>query len=130
MSEFKDIIHEDVSDVFINPDEFSDMHVINGLEMPAQFDENEQVEREKRRIADGKDTAGVYNNQKLLYVKADDFGAFPAIGQRITIDDGVYSVVDALDEVGIYTITLKESRTTQKRGVRTAGNILNVSTGQ
>lgn len=45
---FKDVIKADVHKVFLNVEEFSDTHVINGVEMPVQIDSNEQIEREKR----------------------------------------------------------------------------------
>lgn len=45
---FKDIIASDVHDAFMNAEEFSEMHTINGVEMPVQVDSNEQIEREKR----------------------------------------------------------------------------------
>lgn len=34
----------------MNPDEFSEIHNINGKDMPIQIDANEQIEREKDRI--------------------------------------------------------------------------------
>lgn len=45
---FKDVIASDVHDTFMNADEFSDMHDLNGKMMPVQVDSNEQIEREKR----------------------------------------------------------------------------------
>ena len=36
MSIFKDIIAADVHSVFLNVEEFSDMHNINGVDMPVQ----------------------------------------------------------------------------------------------
>ena len=43
---FKEIIKNDVRQVFMNTDEFSETHTINGKEMPVQIDSNEQIERE------------------------------------------------------------------------------------
>ena len=45
---FKDVIASDVHDTFMNADEFSDMHDLNGKMVPVQVDSNEQIEREKR----------------------------------------------------------------------------------
>nr|DAN92289.1 MAG TPA: ATP-binding sugar transporter [Caudoviricetes sp.] len=107
MKSFKDIIKEDISTTFINTDEFSDIHNIDGRDMPVQIDDNEIIEREKKANSN---MDGVYVKQKLIYVKADDFGALPAIGRQIMLDGKRYLVVDSTDEYGVYTITLEGNR--------------------
>lgn len=107
MKSFKDIIKEDISITFINTDEFSDIHNIDGRDMPVQIDDNEIIEREKKSSSN---MDGVYVKQKLIYVKANDFGALPAIGRQIMLDGKRYLVVDSTDEYGIYTITLEGNR--------------------
>ena len=107
MSAFKDIIAEDVHRTFLNIDEFSDIHVVNGKEMPAQVDTNEQIEREKRM---NQNADGVYLNQKLIYVAADDFGALPRQDSILKLDGKTYCVADAVDEYGIYSITIEANR--------------------
>lgn len=104
---FKDVIKADVHDVFMNIEEFSDMHVINGEEMPAQIDSNEQIEREKRF---NQNMDGIYKNQKLIYVAASDFGPMPKQGSILTMDKRTYRVADAIDEGGIYSITMEANR--------------------
>ena len=56
---FKEILESDVHEVFMNVDEFSDMHMVNGKEMAVQIDSNEQIEREKRM---NQHVDGVYKN--------------------------------------------------------------------
>lgn len=107
MKSFKDIIKEDISTTFINTDEFSDMHNIDGRDMPVQIDDNEIIEREKKSNSN---MDGIYVKQKLIYVKANDFGALPAIGRQIMLDGKRYLVVDSTDEYGVYTITLEGNR--------------------
>ena len=68
---FKDVIASDVHDTFMNADEFSDMHDLNGKMIPVQVDSNEQIEREKRF---NQHMDGIYKNQKLIYVAATDYG--------------------------------------------------------
>ena len=104
MKSFKEIIKEDIGTAFINAEEFSDIHNIDGKDMPIQIDDNEIIEREKKSSSN---MDGVYVKQKLIYVKADDFGALPAIGRQIMLDGKRYMVVDSTDEYGIYTITLE-----------------------
>lgn len=107
MSTFKEIIADDISRTFLNVDEFSDIHKINGKEMAVQIDTNEQIEREKRM---NQNVDGVYTNQKLIYVSASDFGAMPKQGAILKMDGRIYRVVDAVDEYGVYSITIEANR--------------------
>lgn len=107
MSIFKAIIHDDIHRTFLNLLEFSDMHNVNGNDMPVQIDSNEQIEREKRF---NQNMDGMYLNQKLIYVSACDYGPLPKQGSMITLDGRKYRVADAIDEYGVYSITLEANR--------------------
>ena len=110
---FKDLIREDVKNVFMNPEEFSDLHTLNGVEVPVQIDNNEQIEREKRF---NQNMDGIYVNQKLIYVSAEDYkkapgrAGLPKQGTTISLDGRVYRVADVIDESGIYSIPLEAKR--------------------
>ena len=91
----------------MNTDEFSETHTINGKEMPVQIDSNEQIEREKRM---NQNMDGIYKNQKLIYVSAEDFGALPKQGAMLNMDGRMYKVEDAIHEDGVYSITLGANR--------------------
>jgi hypothetical protein len=104
---FKEIIANDVHEVFLNANEFSDAHIINGVKMPCQEDSNEQIEREKRM---SQHMDGIYLNQKLIYVAASDYGPLPKQGSMITYDGRKYKVADAIAEDGVYSITLEATR--------------------
>lgn len=110
---FKDIIAKDVHEVFINPEEFSEIHTLNGVPMPVQIDSNEQIEREKRV---NQNMNGIYVNQKLIYVATEDYKKIPGRtgmpkqGSVLTLDGKTYRVADAIDEDGIYSITLEANR--------------------
>ena len=104
---FKNIVREDVHNVFLNIEEFSEIHTINGKSMPVQVDSNEQIEREKRSA---KNIEGIFTNQRLIYVAASDFGTMPKQGSLLTMDNRMFRVTDAVDEDGIYSITLEANR--------------------
>ena len=104
---FKNIVREDVHNVFLNIEEFSEIHTINGKSMPVQVDSNEQIEREKRSA---KNIEGIFTNQRLIYVAASDFGTMPKQGSLLTMDNRLFRVADAVDEDGIYSITLEANR--------------------
>jgi hypothetical protein len=107
MSIFKAIIHDDIHRTFLNLLEFSDIHNVNGKDMPVQMDSNEQIEREKRF---NQNMDGIYLTQKLIYVSACDYGPLPKQGSMITLDGRKYRVADAIDEYGVYSITLEANR--------------------
>ena len=107
MSTFKEIIASDVHNVFLNVNEFSDLHTVNGVQMPVQIDDNEQIEREKRF---SQDMDGIYVNQRLIYVAASDFGPLPKQGSLLTLDKRTFRVADAIAEDGVYSITLEANR--------------------
>lgn len=105
---FKEVMKDDVNNTFMNVDEFADMHTVDGKEIPVLVDDNEIIEREKKMKSN---MDGVYVKQKLIYVKADDFGPLPAIGRQIVFDRKRYMVTDSTDEGGVYTITMEANRT-------------------
>lgn len=107
MSIFKDMIAADVHSVFLNVEEFSDMHNLNGVDMPVQEDSNEQIEREKRY---NQHMDGAYTNQKLIYVASADYGPMPKQSSMLVYDGKRYKVADAIEEDGIYSITLEAMR--------------------
>jgi hypothetical protein len=104
---FKDILHQDITQVFLNPDEFGEEHTIDGKTMVAILDDMENVNREKKMKSN---MDGIYARQVFLYVSADDFGPLPAQGRLVTLDGKKYLVVDATDEAGMYGITLEANR--------------------
>ena len=109
---FKEQSALDNKQVFMNLDEFSEMHVINGKEMPCLVDNNELIDREKRyRYNHSLYADGVYIKQLLIYVKEDDFGPLPAIGRVLNFDKKSYIITDAVNEGGIYSLCLEANKT-------------------
>lgn len=111
MSGFKEQIAADNKNIFMNLDEFSDMHIINGKEMPVQVDSNEMIDREKRyQYKRSLYADGVYLKELLIYVRAEDFGPLPAVGRTLTFDKKTYVISDAIDEDGIYSLSLEANK--------------------
>lgn len=109
---FKEQIAHDNSTVFMNLDEFSDYHVINGKRMACTVDNNELIDREKRyQYKRSLYADGVYLKNLLIYVKASDFGPLPAVGRVVTFDKKSYIISDAIDEDGIYSLCLEANKT-------------------
>ena len=105
---FKDQIAKDNKAVFMNVDEFSEMHNVDGTDMPVQIDGNVLIDRERQyKFKHSAYADGVYMKQLLIYVRAEDFGKLPAIGRALTLDGKTYTIAEAIDESGIYSLSLE-----------------------
>lgn len=109
---FKEQIAKDNRTVFMNIDEFGNIHNVNGKDMTVLIDNNELVDREKRyQYRHSLYADGVYLKELLIYVHAEDFGPLPAIGRIVTFDNKTYIVSDAINEDGIYSLCLEANKT-------------------
>lgn len=119
MSKFKDLIKKDISTIFFNADEFSEIHILTDAKttspkrykVRAIIDKLELIERQKG--AQSNYTDGLYTNQLLIYVPIEDLPTRPAVGKMIYLDGQkvVYIVKDITEEDGVYSITIEATRT-------------------
>lgn len=100
MATFKEIITNDINNVFINQDEFSEKHLVNGMELDVIIDENELIEREQ-----SKQYEGIYKKKVLIYVASSAIRK-PCVGAKLSLDNKAYIVLDVTEEAGIYAIAL------------------------
>lgn len=105
MSAFKEMVASDIRNVFFNIEEFGEHHHVDGKEMTVVIDGLEVVERSKKQVEHGR-VDGIYKKQIIMYVSRSEFGPLPAIGRLLTLDRGKYLITDAVNEGGIYSITL------------------------
>lgn len=112
MISFKELIAKDNETVFMNQDEFAELHNINGKDMLCTIDNNELIDREKRyQYKKSLYADGIYLKQLLIFVRAEDFGPLPAIGRSVTFDKKSYIIADAINEDGIYSLCLEANKT-------------------
>lgn len=108
---FKEHIAVDNKNVFMNTLEFSEEHIIDGKKMPCIVDNNEFMLRRvkyKYRSKFYVDQVGI--KEFLIYVKAEDFGLLPVIGRMLVFDGKPYIICDAINECGIYSISLEMNK--------------------
>lgn len=104
---FKELLRQDVRNVFLNPAEFGEEHTVNGRRMMIIIDDNELIEREKRMQSH---MDGIYKKQTLVYVSAIDYGPLPGVGKPIIIDGVTLIVTDSLNESGVYSLHLEANK--------------------
>lgn len=105
---FQELLAEDIEHTFLEIEEFASIHTVNGKEMTVLIDDNEVIEREHRTKSK---MEGIWIRQKLIYVRAEEFGSIPAVGRAIILDGKTYTVRESTDEQGIYSILMEANRT-------------------
>lgn len=101
---FKEQLDADIGDVFLNPNEFADPHYIEGELITCVVDSDEFRERVAKSAANFAE--GVFLQGVVVFLKRDDLEADPVIGQRITLDDDYYYILNVEDESGMMVLTL------------------------
>lgn len=101
---FKELVAQDTKKVFINPEKFGEEHEIDGKTVMVIIDNNEQIERQKRIPSNSN---GIFLKEVLFYVAEESFGNLPTIGRIMRFDKKSYTVTDAINENGIFSISLK-----------------------
>lgn len=102
---FKDFLLQDVDNVFLNTNEFGDIHKIDGVEMPVIVDGDGLEDFTARSAEMNNAMEGIYQRIITIYVKATDY-EMPVVGKRLKLDDDHYSVTNVSDSAGILKINL------------------------
>lgn len=106
---FKELLAADISNVFLNLNEFAEIRLINGKKMAVMVDDNELLERDKA-TALGAQLAGTYKARRLIYVSKEEFGPRPAQDALLTMGTKEYRVKSCTEETGILAIELEAVR--------------------
>lgn len=109
VSTFKELLAADISNVFLNLDEFAEIRLINGKKIAVMVDDNELLDRDKA-TALGAQLAGTYKARRLIYVSKEEFGPRPAQDALLTMGTKEYRVKSCTEETGILAIELEAVR--------------------
>lgn len=75
--------------VFFNADEFAGEHILDGVPMAVIIDDDRLEDiKAKSQYADA-----IYNAEKLMFVRQDEWGIIPVVGQFVDLDGDVYRVM-------------------------------------
>ena len=102
----KEMIADDIQKVFLNLNDFADIHNVDGTEMKAVIDEINADER-NLKTTDRVIGDSIFEKYLKVYVDANDYGDKPYVGRTtFMLDDEVYRVIEVNEEMGMYVIYL------------------------
>jgi hypothetical protein len=104
---FKDQINQDLSDVFLNLDEFADLHRIEGKEVPVVIDSDIMAKLSK--IGDNR-IHGMDEADMVIMGKASDLPENLDPGRLLNLDGREVIVVTTTSEMGLVQIAVRQNR--------------------
>ena len=104
---FKDQIKQDLSDIFLNLDEFADLHRIEGKEVPVVIDSDIMAKLSK--IGDNR-IHGMDEADMVIMGKASDLPKNLDPGRLLNLDSREVIVVTTTSEMGLVQIAVRQNR--------------------
>lgn len=104
---FKDQIKQDLSDIFLNLDEFADLHRIEGTEVPVVIDSDIMAKLSK--IGDNR-IHGMDEADMVIMGKASDLPENLDPGRLLNLDGREVIVVTTTSEMGLVQIAVRQNR--------------------
>ena len=104
---FKDQIKQDLSDIFLNLDEFADLHRIEGKEVPVVIDSDIMAKLSKN--GDNR-IHGMDEADMVIMGKASDLPENLDPGRLLNLDGREVIVVTATSEMGLVQIAVRQNR--------------------
>lgn len=100
----KDLIASDIDNVFFNTEEFADIYIIDGRDVPVVQDDNRILE--KSDIS----ALGTALGEGLIFIKEKDMPRLPSGGEEMNINNKKWYVRDAKNNKGVYEIRIGRER--------------------
>lgn len=104
---FKDQIKQDLSDIFLNLDEFADLHRIEGKEVTVVIDSDIMAKLSK--IGDNR-IHGMDEADMVIMGKASDLPENLDPGRLLNLDGREVIVVTTTSEMGLVQIAVRQNR--------------------
>lgn len=104
---FKDQIKQDLSDIFLNLDEFADLHRIEGKEVPVVIDSD--IMAKLSEIGDNR-IHGMDEADMVIMGKASDLPENLDPGRLLNLDGREVIVVTTTSEMGLVQIAVRQNR--------------------
>lgn len=104
---FKDQIKQDLSDIFLNLDEFADLHRIEEKEVPVVIDSDIMAKLSK--IGDNR-IHGMDEADMVIMGKASDLPENLDPGRLLNLDGREVIIVTTTSEMGLVQIAVRQNR--------------------
>lgn len=101
----KEIMAEDVRNVFFSQDDFGETHTINNITCSCVLDDDRLIERTDAAAI------GTHLGERLLFVASSLLPGKPAVGNPLTLDGKKWIVRGVADNAGVYEIRLGANKT-------------------
>lgn len=101
---FKELMAEDVDDVFLDTDENAEEHDIDGQTVLCSVDQVSSRERSDRQ---NETYDGIFKATAMLAVKEAVLGYRPVFGQAMKVDGTMYLVAKCVEDSGLLLVTLE-----------------------
>lgn len=105
MSAFKDMVARDLDAVFLNVDEFAELHMVEGKEIPVVMDDDRLTTLKKGQIL------GLVEADMLLMGKVSDFPSDMEPGRLLNVDGRELIVSKSSRDMGLIEAALRQNRT-------------------
>lgn len=102
---FKDFVKQDVENIFVNQNEFAEIHNVGGVDMPVVIDNDLLQEKKLKNGGEGLSRCEV-----LFHAPASNFKSKPSVNKVMRFDNKIYNVFEVTENDGLYTITLERNR--------------------
>ena len=102
---FKDQIQKDLDAVFLNLDEFAELHKIEGVQIPVVIDDDRLQNLKQGQIL------GLVEADMLLMGKKSDFPANLEPGRLLNVDGREMIVASSGCDMGLVEVALNQNRT-------------------
>lgn len=103
----RDFFAYDAAATFLNPNEFGEMHNVDGREILVVVDSDTLSERPRQPMELYNAANGVYLNEITLYLLASDMEDRPVVGQHLRLDGKRYPVSRCSESMGMLQIGLE-----------------------
>lgn len=103
MISFKEQVEKDNFDVFLNGEEFAEIHILNGNKCQCILESDSMV----KGLSTGNTSYPMlYGSDLIVYVLEKDLNEVPVYGQTFIVDKHLYLVESVKNDMGMITIDL------------------------
>lgn len=100
---FKEQLQKDLDTVFLNTDDFAELHRVEGKEIPVVVDDDKLEKLKQGQIL------GLVEADMLLHGKVSDFPPSITPGRLLNVDGREYIVTNSGENMGLIEVALKQN---------------------